>query len=393
MSGYEGIRILKPDEYTRRIDMIYKCNKCGANYEAKPETIKCECGAALWLEFEGKLNKTDIIRNDFTMWRYSKAYPVKKEDVHVSFDEGLTPLAKIQYHGRSLLVKQDNLMPTGSFKDRGVAMVTNYLNNQGVSKFGEDSSGNGGSAYAGYCALAGIDCKIFVPAGTSQGKIAQMKVYGSQLTEVEGTRADVTTEAMKNFEGRIYVGHNWHPLFVQGVKSVAYEMWEQNGFEAPDHVVCVAGNGSMVTGVYLGFKELLNSGEIEKMPKIYGIQAENCNTLYRDFMGESIDFEPKKTIAEGISIYRSTKHTEVIEFVRETEGQFVSVTETEIKDALFEIGKKGFYIEPTSATGFAGLNKLIEKDIIKEDDQTAIIISGNGLKATDKIMNLQKQNI
>lgn len=370
--------------------MIYQCKTCGNEYNATPETIKCKCGEALWLKFEGKLNKNDIIQNEFSMWRYSAAYPVKKEDVKYSFGEGLTPLTEMMYKDFPILVKQDHLMPTGSFKDRGVVMVTNFLSNFGIDKFGEDSSGNGGSSYAGYCALAGIDCKIFIPAGTSEGKIAQMKVYGAELVEVKGSRKDVTTEAMKNIEGRVYVGHNWHPLFVQGVKSVAYEIWEQNNFTAPDNVICVAGNGSMITGVYLGFKELLNSNEIKKMPRIYGIQADNCNPLYRDFIGETTDYEPKPTIAEGIALHRSTKHQEVLNFVRQTKGEMVSVSEDEIKKSLFEVGHKGFYIEPTSATGFAGLNKLIIENTIKKTDQTVIIISGNGLKATDKILKLMK---
>jgi len=368
--------------------MNYVCKSCGNTYEANPNTIKCTCGAALWLDFEGQLNKEDIITNDFTMWRYSAAYPVKKEDVKISFDEGLTPLAKLNYKGYQVLVKQDNLMPTGSFKDRGVVMVTNFLNNMGVKHFAEDSSGNGGSSFAGYCALGGIDIQIYVPAGTSAGKIAQMKVYGADLVEVEGTRADVADEAMKNIGGSVYVGHNWHPLFIQGTKSVAYELWEQNDFKAPDNVVCVAGNGSMVAGVYIGFNELRKSGEIDKMPKIYGIQSDGCNPFYRDFMGESLDFELTPSIAEGIRIKKSTKHNQVLQFVKDTGGAFISVTEDEIRTALFEIGKKGFYIEPTSATGFAGLNRLIAEETIKASEKTAVLVSGNGLKATTKIMKL-----
>jgi len=368
--------------------MEYKCNECGNIYDASPNVVKCECGAALWLDFQGRLNRKDIVKNDFTMWRYSKAYPVKRDDVKISFGEGLTALAKVVYKGHNILVKQDNLMPTGSFKDRGVVMVTNYLNNMGVTHFAEDSSGNGGSSFAGYCALGGIDIQIYVPAGTSAGKIAQMKVYGADLVEVEGTRADVATQAMKNIGGSVYVGHNWHPLFIQGVKSVAYEIWEQNNFEAPDNIVCVAGNGSMVTGVYIGFRELIDSGEIEKMPRIFGVQADGCNPLYRAFAGESLDFELTPSIAEGIRIKHSTKHNEVIGFVKETKGAFISVGEDEIKNALFEIGEFGFYIEPTSATGFAGLNHLIENKIINQSEKTAIIVSGNGLKATTKIMNL-----
>jgi len=215
-----------------------------------------------------------------------------------------------------------------------------------------------------------------------------MKVYGADLVEVEGTRADVAAEAMKNIGGSVYVGHNWHPLFIQGTKSVAYELWEQNGFKAPDNVVCVAGNGSMVAGVYIGFNELLKSGEIEKMPRIFGIQSDGCNPFYRDFVGQSLDFELTPSIAEGIRIKKSTKHDEVLGFVKETEGAFISVDEKSIKQALFEIGEYGFYIEPSSATGFAGLNKLIEDKIIQPNEITSVLVSGNGLKATTKIMNL-----
>jgi len=368
--------------------MNYICKKCGKLFKASPETIKCTCGAALWLDFEGHLKKEDIIQSEYSLWRYSKAYPVKLEDVTVSYGEGMTPLARLDYKGFNVQIKQDNLMPTGSFKDRGVVMVTNFMKNMGVDCFAEDSSGNGGSSYAGYCALGNIDIKIFVPAGTSAGKIAQMKVYGADLIEVEGTRQDVADQAMKNIGGSVYVGHNWHPLFVQGTKSAAYELWEQNNFKAPDNVVCVAGNGSMVAGLYIGFDDLLKSGEITKMPRIFGVQSEGCNPLYRDFVGESMNFEMTPSIAEGIRIKRSTKHDEVIGFVKETGGAFLSVEEEAIKNALFEIGKYGFYVEPTSATVFAGLNKLIEEKSILPNQTTSILISGNGLKATGKIMDL-----
>lgn len=368
--------------------MQYKCMKCNKVYEATPQQIQCTCGAALWLDFEGKLTKSDIIQNDFTMWRYSAAYPVKKEAVKITYNETITPLATIDFNGQQIMVKQDYLMPTGSFKDRGAVMVVNYLHNQGVTQLTEDSSGNGGSAFAGYSALGGLDIKIFVPAGTSEGKIAQMKIYGAELVEVEGTRADVAEAAMKQVGGSVYAGHNWHPLFVQGVKSVAYEIWEQNNFQAPDNIICPAGNGSMVAGVYIGFKELMHAGEIDKMPKIFGIQAEHCNPFYRAFIDDQSEFIPQKTIAEGISIKHSTKHDEVLQFVKEVNGAFLSVKETDIKSALFEMGKKGFYIEPTSATAFAGLKQLMNRQMIDSNDKTVVIVSGNGLKATTKIMNL-----
>lgn len=365
--------------------MKYVCRRCGNEYRPLAERFRCECGNALWLDYEGRLTRDDIKTDDFSMWRYSAAYPLKRSDIKVSFGEGMTPLAEINYKGHQLQIKQDNLMPTGSFKDRGVAMVTNFMNNAGVRKFSEDSSGNGGSSFAGYCALAGIECRVFIPASTSQGKIVQTQTYGADLIRVEGSRQDVADRAMAGDDGYVYVGHNWHPFFIQGVKSVAYEIWEQNGFRAPDNVVCVAGNGSMVAGLGLGFKELLNSGEIDALPKIHAVQADHCNPLYRSFHGQSIDFEPQPTIAEGISIYRSTRHDDIVNIVKESGGQVVSVSDEEIASALFAVGKKGFYVEPTSATGFAGLDKLLLDRAVGIEEKTVIILSGNGLKATDKI--------
>lgn len=370
--------------------MKYICKKCQKTYEVSEHPVKCSCGASLWLDFKGQLNKEDIDKEDFTMWRYSKAYPIKKEALKVTFGEGMTALANINFKGYPVQIKQDYLMPTGSFKDRGVVMVTNFMKNLGVHRFAEDSSGNGGSSFAGYCARGGIDLKVFVPAGTSAGKVAQMKVYGAHLVEVEGSRQDVADAAMKASEGYHYVGHNWHPVFIHGTKSLAYELWEQNHFKVPDQVICPAGNGSLVLGLYLGFNELLDSGEIDRIPKIYPIQSEGCNPLYRGYEGLSLDFEMTPSVAEGIRIKKSTKHDEIIEYVKESKGAIISVLEEDIKNALFEIGQYGFFIEPTSATAIAGLNYLIDQQVITKEQTTAVIISGNGLKATGKIMKIKE---
>ncbi len=296
--------------------MNYVCKQCGKTYLPTAERFRCDCGCSLWLDYEGGLKRIDIQAEDFSMWRYCAAYPLERDDIAVSFGEGLTPLTMIDYRGVRLLIKQDNLMPTGSFKDRGVAMVTNFMNKLGVRRFSEDSSGNGGSSFAGYCALAGIDCRVFIPANTSMGKIVQTSLYGADLVRVEGTRQDVADQAMASSDGYVYVGHNWHPYFIQGVKSVAYEIWEQNGFCAPDNIVCVAGNGSIVSGLSLGFNELKKTGEIASFPKLFAVQADHCNPLFRAFVGQSADFEPSPTIAEGISIYRSTRHDDVVNAVK-----------------------------------------------------------------------------
>ncbi|USE34326.1 pyridoxal-phosphate dependent enzyme [Endozoicomonas sp. SCSIO W0465] len=375
--------------------MHYFCRHCQSEYPPAPELIKCQCGSSLWVKHESEFTRADLIPNDFTMWRYSTAYPLNREEITISFNETITPLAKTQIAGVPVLVKMDSLMPTGSFKARGAALVVNYLNNQGVNSIAEDSSGNGGAAYAGYAAKGGLACHIYVPKGTSAGKTVQTRVYGARCIEVSGSRNDVAVAAMNSIQtdGGYYVGHNWHPLFIEGVKSIAYEIWEQCGYQAPDNFVVPAGNGSLLAGAYLGFSELLRNGEISKMPRLFGVQTHGIQPFVQCFNDQAIEIGDTDTLAEGIKIQRSSHLEEIIGFVRESNGGFLSVGEDQIKVALYDMGSKGFFIEPTSATAFAGIASLIEDGRISTGDTTVGVITGHGLKATGTIRHLLEEDL
>ncbi len=370
--------------------MNYICMNCDREYVPTPHLIRCDCGSALWVKSEKSFSKSDLITDDFTMWRYSKAYPLDKESIKISFNETLTPLASAKIGNIDILAKMDSLMPTGSFKDRGAAMVINYLNLQGIRSISEDSSGNGGSAYAGYAAKGNFDCNIFVPAGTSLGKTVQTRAYGARCFEIAGSREDVANAAMNSVatHNSYYVGHNWHPLFIEGVKSVAYEIWEQCGYKAPDNFIVPAGNGSLLAGAYLGFMELLRGGAIDKLPRLFGIQTEGIQPFVQQFNNEEIKIGSTDTLAEGIKIQRSSRINEIVEFVRQSNGSFLSVSESQIEDAWHVMGKQGFFIEPTCATAFAGIKTLIDTDQIVEGQITVGVITGNGLKSTNTIQNL-----
>lgn len=370
--------------------MKYICLHCNKEYKPDPILIRCDCGSALWVKPEISFSKSDIIVDDFTMWRYSKAYPLDKESVRITFNETITPLATAKIDHVNILVKLDSLMPTGSFKDRGAAMVVNYLNTQGISSISEDSSGNGGSAYAAYAAKGSFECNIFVPAGTSLGKTVQTRFYGARCFEIEGSREEVAQAAMNSKETHdsYYVGHNWHPLFIEGVKSIAYEIWEQCGYKAPDNFIAPAGNGSLLAGAYLGFQELLKGGSIEKMPRLFGVQTEGIQPFIQQFNGRSIEIGSTETLAEGIKIQRSSRIDEIVNFVRQSNGRFVSVNELQIKEALKNMGKQGFFIEPTSAAAFAGIKTLIGSEEIVDGQVTVVAVTGNGLKATNTLQKL-----
>lgn len=372
--------------------MKFVCRKCGKVYDVTTELWRCECGGAFWLEREEPIHftKADIKADEFSMWRYEKAYPMKKADLKATFDEGLTPLVEETWDGAKVWFKNDSLMPTGSFKDRGVVMLINSFAAKGITKITEDSSGNAGASVASYAAKAGIECNVYVPASTSEGKVTQVIASGARLHKISGLRDRAAEAAQSGAEG-VYASHNWNPYFIEGVKSMAYEIWEQYGFDIPDNIVCPTGNGSIPAALEQGFSELMESGEINHLPRIYGVQPENCNPIYRKFYNEPDEFEVIATIAEGIALKFSSHRDEVVEAIKKTNGKMVAVTEDEILTALKKITQKGYYIEPTSCAAFAGATKLLESGTISKNDNTVIVISGSGLKASEKIFHYLQQ--
>lgn len=371
--------------------MKYVCRKCHKVYEEGCKEWRCSCGGSLWLDREKvQFTRDDIRKDDYSMWRYEKAYPIKKEELTSTLGEGLTPLLKDNWNGQAVYIKNDALMPTGSFKDRGVVMMINNMAARGINKITEDSSGNAGASVATYAAKAGIECNIYVPASTSEGKVTQVIAAGAKLHKIPGLRDRAAEAAQTGAEG-VYASHNWNPYFVEGVKSMAYEIWEQLGFKAPDNIVCPTGNGSIALGLEQGFSELLANGEVEHLPRIFGVQPENCNPIYRKFHGESNEFEATATIAEGIALKFSSKRDEVVEAVQKSNGEMVAVAESEILAALKQVCAKGYYIEPTSCATFAGASKLMNAGKIDPNQTTVIVISGNGLKASEKIAHYLNQ--
>jgi len=366
--------------------MEFSCSACQNTYDFNLPKWRCDCGAYLKLEYDVAFKKEDIVSHRYSMWRYEKAYPLPFDEISATFDEGLTPLVKLDWNGLNLHVKMDTMMPSASFKDRGMVMTVNYLKNRGVTHMTEDSSGNAASSIASYCGLAGVSCTVYVPAGNSSGKILQTKAYGASVHPISGSREDVEVAAQEHDTS--YAGHNWHPMFEVGCKSVAYEIWEQNGFDVPDVVLAPCGGGALVLGLYKGFRDLLNNRQITKLPRIYGVQPEACNPIYRAFHGIEEEFIPGSTIAEGTSIAQPIKLKEIVAAVRASGGQMVSVTDEQILAALPQVWHKGIYIEPTSATAFAAAIKLKEAGEIAADDKVVIVASGNGLKATDTIKKL-----
>ena len=269
--------------------------------------------------------------------------------------------------------------------------MLSILRAQGVTKVLEDSSGNGGAAIAAYAAAGGLGAKILVPASTSTDKIVQMRAYGAEVELVPGTRQDVSDAAERQAATIVYAGHNWQPLFLQGTKTLAYELWEDLKFKRPDNVIIPTGAGSNIMGCDIGFSELLRCGEIASLPRLFAAQPENCAPLHASFMAGADDLtavEVRPTIAEGASIAKPVRAREVLAALRRSSGGTMAVSEAEIEKALFELGRVGLYAEPTSALAAAAFTKLLEGGIVQPSETTVLVLTGSGLKTTRRIGEL-----
>lgn len=369
------------------------CQKCGAAHRDDSPIWNCpDCLGHLTYKRDKPLSipPESIKSGPLSMWRYSASLPVSPERA-VTMGEGLTPLVPVEIEGIDVLFKLDFLCPTGSYKDRGISVLVSRLSELGISSVVEDSSGNAGASMAAYCARGGIGCRIFVPNYTSAGKCVQIESSGARLVRVPGTREDTSRAAMDESRKTYYGSHNWSPWFVEGVKTFAYEVWEQMGWTVPDNIVVPAGQGSLVLGAYRAFRELMDAGQTDRMPKIHGIQAANCAPLAEAFdrgLKDYASIEKKETLAEGISSALPLRGREVLDSVRSSGGTVLSVDEEAIRDGLFLMASKGIYIEPTSAVVVPGISKLKRTGAVGKGESVVSLLSGSGLKATDKIMRL-----
>ena len=351
-------------------------------------------GQPLFLTDLPGIGRDDIARGERSVWRYAAALPFRPASP-ITLGEGCTPMLERRLgagaQGGTALVKCEWFMPTSSFKDRGASVMLSLLREQGIGAVLEDSSGNGGAAIATYAAAGGMRARILVPESTSPAKTVQSRAAGAEIQLVPGTRQDCADEALRQGReresGSFYASHNWHPFFLHGPKTLAYELWEDLGFQAPDNIVMPCGAGSNVLGCWIGFAELLRAGQIARMPRLFAAQPANCAPIARAALGAPAA-EPRPTIAEGTAIAAPIRLPEVLTALRETHGGAVMLEEDEIARATLDLAGQGLYAEPTSAQAAAAFGRLLREGRIGAADSTVVVLTGTGVKATPRIAEL-----
>ena len=288
----------------------------------------------------------------------------------ITLGEVITPLVERD----EVAFKLDYYQPTYSYKDRGAKTLLSFLRDHKDAvgpRIAEDSSGNAGASITAYGRRAGFDVDIFVPASARGVKLELIKQLGGNLTRVEGSREDVRRAAMDSRS--YYAGHSIYPEFRDGIRSLSYELFDQYGGSAPDAIYIPTSAGTLLSGIYLGFKHLFESGEIDKMPHLVACQPELMSPIEARLKGSVFTLGDKRSVADALVTVEPPLMDELLEIVRGT-GSAVTVSEAEIIEARNALSLAGIYTEYSSAVAYAAYRNS------KKGSRCTVVLTGNGLK-------------
>lgn len=363
----------------------YVCEVCMHAEPLDAAIWRCpQCGGALALDGPNDFAAATIHRDDPSLWRYADLLPVAKEHAR-SLGEGMTPLVPGTLAGREVWFKLDYVLPTGSFKDRGAAVLVAHLRRLGLTRIIVDSSGNAAAAMAGYSAAGGIACTVYAPATTSPAKLTQARAFGAAVILVEGDReavARAAQEAAAQDPTSFYASHNWQALFVEGVKTWALEVWEQLGGRAPTVAFIPTGGGSTLVGAWRGFTAT------GKLPRLVAVQPAACAPVVNAYIQqrEITPVTPHETMAEGTKIGAPARTQQIMAAIRASDGWAEPVSEYQIVAALEDLWAQGLYVEPTAAIGAAACRGAIMRQHRRlRAGDIVVHLTGSGLKATETI--------
>lgn len=313
------------------------------------------------------------------IWCYRHTFGLPADAPQIYLGEGATPLVSGKIDGHPVAFKVESSNPTGSFKDRGSAVLVSFLVTRSVKQAIEDSSGNAGASFAAYTARAGINSKIFIPESASGPKRTQIEAYGASVMLIPGPRSLASEAVLQAAKlGGVYGSHAFLPFGLPGYATTAYEIVEQLG-SAPGTVIVPAGHGNFLLGIARGFLAMSRAGVIDHLPRMVGVQAEACAPLWALFAHgkEGLDSVIEgSTLAEGIRVRHPARGSAVIQAVLDSNGIFITVKEDAILAARDELARQGLYIEPTSAVILPAFRKLAGKT----PEPIVSVLTGSGLK-------------
>jgi threonine synthase len=356
------------------------CSNCHRNYPDDGLPFRCPaCGGVYDVV---SIDPADLVAVQPELpgiWRYRRTFGLPAQAPVVTLGEGETPLLWGQAFGRQVAFKLEYQNPTGSFKDRGSAVIASLLLAHQVSQAVEDSSGNAGASFAAYAARAGLKAKIFIPESASGPKRAQIETYGAEVVPVSGPRSNAA-EAVQRLaqEGQVYASHAYLPHGLLGYATLAYELIDQLG-QPPGTVLAPVGQGNLILGIGRGFSALNQAGRITSLPCLVGVQARVCAPLWAvsKYGAAGLAWVTEgETLAEGVRLKHPVRGDIVLQAVEASQGFFVAVEEDDILPGRDQLALQGLYVEPTSALVWEALHQVVGQ----VPGPIVVILTGSGYK-------------
>jgi threonine synthase len=390
----------------------YRCSLCKTEYTPGQVTYTCPKDGGnldVVLDYESirrKFQPEDILsRDDASLWRYLPLLPVAEPPgdstpLHVA---GGTPVFGLPRLGEKLGLKQlwlkdESRNPTASFKDRASAVVVARAREIEAEIIVTASTGNAGAALAGMSAAVGQKAVIFAPKSAPSAKVAQLLIFGAKVILVDGTyddAFDLTIQAAAEF-GWYCRNTGYNPFTAEGKKTAAFEIWEwwqtvhqewhkqigEGADHAPLTIFVPVGDGNIISGIHKGFKDLLELGWIERVPRLIGVQAEGSAAIANAFQAGTEKIKPvsAKTIADSISVDLPRDGVRAVRAARESGGAYVTVSDDQILKAIAELGRAGVFAEPAGATAYAGLVQASAQGLVRGEEPVLVLNTGSGLK-------------
>ena len=377
-----------------------RCRSCNREYPILPINV-CEfCFGPLEVVYDYDaiarvISKERISKGPVSMWRYEDLLPVDAQNA-VDINAGFTPLIRSHNLGKmlgleNLYFKNDTVNPSFSFKDRVVTVAATKAIEFGFDTLACASTGNLACSVAAHAARAGMKAYVFIPADLEQGKVIGTAVYNPTLIAVNGSYDEVNrlcSEVGDNYQWA-FVNINIRPYYAEGSKTMAFEVAEQLGWNAPDHAIVPSASGSMFTKIWKGLQEFSSLGLIGKVgTRMHLSQAEGCSPIAEAYNANTLFVRPVQpnTIAKSLAIGNPADGLFALKTIQESKGTATAVPEEEIANGMKLLAEtEGIFAETAGGVVVSALQSLVKQGIIKPHEVTVAYITGNGLKTQEAV--------
>jgi len=380
-----------------------ECPKCNETYDSGQVIQLCKCGAPLLVRYDLKKVKASLQKEDLAirkpdLWRYRELLPVEKEENIICLGEGMTPLLPMKKLGPeigipNLYMKDEGLIPTGTFKARGAAVGVSRAKELGIEILAMPTNGNAGASWAAYCAPAGIKAFIVMPKDAPPIPRGECAITGAALYLVEGLISDagkIVAQAVADY-GWFDASTLKEPYRIEGKKTMGLEIAEQMDWQLPDVILYPTGGGVGIIGIYKALLELKELGWISgKLPRLVAVQSTGCAPIvkaWEEKKTESEFWDNAETVAFGITVPKALGDFLVLDAIYKTDGCAVAIDDSDILKAEEMIAsREGTFICPEGASTLSATIELAKKGWIKPEDKVVLLNTGSGMKYPETVL-------